>query len=59
MTRRTKYMRAKISPSFKINGRLRGMGKNTASKITGARGRRVSIPKSADSFKSDSEVRGR
>lgn len=37
---------------FSKGGRFQGMGKNTSSKIVGARGRRVRIPRTADSFKS-------
>lgn len=55
MTRRSKAMQAKISPTFKKNGKLRGLGKNTSAKIVGPRGRRVSIPRSADSFKSKTD----
>lgn len=55
-TRRTKAMQAKIAPKFNSRFRnMRGMGKNTGVKITGARGARVRIPRSADSFKSKTD----
>jgi hypothetical protein len=43
---------SQLRVKFKRGGKLQGNGANTASKIVGARGSRVRIPRTADSFKS-------
>jgi hypothetical protein len=53
----TKFLRARKAKidGFTKNSKLRGLGKNSSVKISGARGRRVSIPRRADSFKSKTD----
>lgn len=46
-----------VKPSLKLtrNSKFRGGGTNHAAKIIGPRGRKVSIPRTADSFKSKTD----
>lgn len=41
--------------TFTKNSKFRGGGKNHASKVVGPKGRKVSVPRSADSFKSKTD----
>lgn len=54
MTRIVKHSKARVT-SFKRGGKLQGGGANTRSMIVGARGARVRIPRTADSFKSKTD----
>lgn len=49
--RRLRVNKTRID-SVKKGGKLQGGGKNHGVSFSGARGRRVSIPRAADSFKS-------
>jgi hypothetical protein len=49
-----KFNKGRVT-SFKRGGKLQGLGKNHSSAIVGARGRRVRIPRTADSFKSKTD----
>ena len=46
---------AKQRARFSRGGRMAGLGKNTRAKLVGPKGRRVSIPRAADSFKSKTD----
>jgi hypothetical protein len=46
---------SKLRTRFSRGGKLQGGGTNHAVKLVGGRGRRVSIPRSADSFKSTTD----
>lgn len=49
-----KFNKGRVT-SFKRGGKLQGLGKNHSSAIVGAKGRRVRIPRTADSFKSKTD----